>query len=184
MVIMLSPVFCVIMILLSFTNKGTPFFSQRRPGLGMKEIWIIKFKTMNDKKDSHGKLLPDKDRITVVGKLLRSSSLDELPQLFNVLKGDMSLIGPRPLLFEYIPLHPEEQLVRYKVRPGITGWAQVNGRNSISWTKKFEFDIWYFHNISLMLDIRIILLTIKKVFIREGITSENPQEIRRFNGYN
>lgn len=184
MVIMLSPIFCVIMILLFFTNKGTPFFSQRRPGLAMKEIWIIKFKTMNDKKDSQGKLLPDKDRITVVGKLLRSSSLDELPQLFNVLKGDMSLIGPRPLLFEYIPLHPEEQLVRYKVRPGITGWAQVNGRNSISWTKKFEFDIWYFHNISLMLDIRIILLTIKKVFIREGITSENPQEIRRFNGCN
>lgn len=183
-IIVLSPVFIIITILLMFVNQGHPFFVQKRPGKHRKEIFVLKFKTMNDKKDSSGKLLPDNERVSVVGKLLRASSLDELPQLLNVLKGDMSLIGPRPLLFEYIPLHTGEQTKRYEVRPGITGWAQVNGRNAISWTKKFEYDVWYVKNLSFILDIKIILLTIKKVFIREGIEFDKPQEIRRFDGKN
>lgn len=183
-IIILSPVYLIITILLFFLNQGSPFFIQKRPGQHEKEIYVLKFKTMNDKKDSSGKLLPDKERVSTVGKILRASSLDELPQLLNVLKGDMSLVGPRPLLFEYIPLHIGEQAKRYEARPGITGWAQVNGRNTISWTKKFEYDVWYVKNMSFVLDCKIILLTIKKVFIREGVEFDKPQEIRRFNGDN
>lgn len=183
-IIILSPLYIIITILLFFLNQGSPFFVQKRPGRHGKEIYVLKFKTMNDKKDSTGKLLPDKERVSTVGKILRASSLDELPQLLNVFKGDMSLVGPRPLLFEYISLHTGEQTKRYEVRPGITGWAQVNGRNAISWTKKFEYDVWYVKNLSFILDIKIILLTIKKVFIREGIEFDKPQEIRRFDGKN
>lgn len=159
-------------------------FFQNRPGKNGRLLKVVKFKTMNDKRDSNGRLLMDKDRVTPFGNFLRKSSIDELPQLFNVVIGDMSLIGPRPLLFEYIPLYQNNQVRRHEVRPGITGWAQVNGRNTISWTKKFELDVWYVDNISLALDIKIIFLSIKKVFIKEGVEFDKPQEIRRFNGTN
>lgn len=182
--IILIPVFIVCIILLAFANKGQVFFTQRRPGWKTKEIFVIKFKSMTEKKDANGKLLPDKDRITPIGSFIRKTSIDELPQLINVLKGDMSLIGPRPLLFDYIPLYQKDQIRRHEVRPGITGWAQVNGRNSITWTTKFELDVWYIDNLSFFLDLKIILLSIKKVFIKEGIEFDKPQEIRRFNGIN
>jgi undecaprenyl phosphate N,N'-diacetylbacillosamine 1-phosphate transferase len=183
-IILLSPVFILFTLILVIANKGNPFFVQRRPGAKQKEIFIIKFKSMNEKKDSNGVLLQDKDRITKVGNFIRKYSIDELPQLFNVIKGDMSLIGPRPLLFDYIPLYKGDQIRRHEVRPGITGWAQVNGRNSITWTKKFELDVWYVNNLSFMLDIKIIFLSVLKVFKKEGIEFEKPQEIRRFNGTN
>ena len=165
------PVLLIITIWLYFANKGAGiFFFQERPGKNEKIFKVIKFKTMTDERGADGKLLPDSQRITKIGKLVRSTSVDELPQLINVLKGDMALIGPRPLLVRYLPLYSKEQARRHEVRPGITGWAQVNGRNAISWTKKFELDVWYVDHCSLWLDLCIIFKTIKKVFIREGIS--------------
>ena len=165
------PVFLGIIILLWFANKGKPFFFQKRPGKNEKIFRVVKFKTMNDKKNENGELLPPARRITAVGRFLRSTSLDELPQLWNVLNGDMSLIGPRPLLIEYLPLYNDLQKRRHEVRPGITGWAQVNGRNALSWEQKFEHDVWYVDNQSLWLDIKILWMTFVKVFKREGITA-------------
>ncbi|WP_288375626.1 sugar transferase [Chryseobacterium culicis] len=180
--LILSPVFIVVTIGLFLANNGKPFFFQKRPGKNGKIFSIIKFKTMNDKKDPKGNLLPDADRLTAIGSFVRKTSLDEIPQLINVLKGDMSLIGPRPLLPKYLSLYNKFQARRHEVRPGITGWAQVNGRNSISWEKKFEYDVWYVDNISFSLDIKIILLTIKKVFKSEGITQENNATAEEFKG--
>ncbi|MGQ1943638.1 sugar transferase [Ornithobacterium rhinotracheale] len=182
--IILSPVLLVCIIFLSIANHGSPFFFQRRPGLNEKIFSIVKFKTMNDKKDAQGNLLPDADRLTSVGKFVRKTSLDEIPQLINVLKGDMSFIGPRPLLPEYLPLYNEEQKKRHSVRPGITGWAQVNGRNAISWNEKFKLDVWYVKNLSLTLDTKILLLTIKKVFKSEGINKEGQATTCKFDGSN
>jgi lipopolysaccharide/colanic/teichoic acid biosynthesis glycosyltransferase len=182
--LLLSPIFLVVTIGLFFVNQGKPFFFQTRPGKDEKLFRIVKFKTMNDKKDANGNLLSDAERLTAIGSFVRKTSLDEIPQLLNVLKGDMSLIGPRPLLVQYLPLYNAEQKKRHDVRPGITGWAQVNGRNAISWTKKFELDVWYVDNISLILDIRIFFLTIKKVFVREGISQEGQATMEMFNGKN
>jgi len=182
--IVLSPIFIGVTIGLYFANDGKPFFFQARPGFNEKIFNIIKFKTMNDKKDANGNLLSDAERLTPIGAFVRKTSLDEIPQLINVLKGDMALIGPRPLLPQYLPLYNETQKRRHDVRPGITGWAQVNGRNAISWTKKFELDVWYVDNISLILDIRIFFLTIKKVFVREGISQEGQATMEMFNGKN
>lgn len=182
--ICLSPIFIVVTIGLYFANQGKPFFFQERPGLNDKIFYIIKFKTMNDKKDADGKLLPDADRLTPIGSFVRKTSLDEIPQLINVLKGDMSVIGPRPLRTYYLPLYSEIQKTRHHVRPGITGWAQVNGRNAISWTKKFELDVYYVNNISFALDFKIFFMTIKKVFIREGISKEGHVTTEAFNGKN
>ena len=170
--ICLSPIFIVVTIGLYFANQGKPFFFQARPGLNERIFKIIKFKTMNDKKDAHGNLLPDADRLTPIGAFVRKTSLDEIPQLINVLKGDMSLIGPRPLLPQYLPLYNDTQKKRHNVRPGITGWAQVNGRNAISWTKKFELDVWYVENISFATDAKVFFTTFKKVFKSEGISQE------------
>lgn len=179
------PVLLVITIWLHFANKGAgAFFTQERPGKDGKIFKVIKFKTMTDERDANGNLLSDAERLTKVGRFVRSSSIDELPQLINVLKGDMSLIGPRPLLPQYLPLYSKEQARRHEVRPGITGWAQCNGRNAISWTKKFELDVWYVDNCSLLLDIKIIFLTLKKVFIREGISQEGQATMEAFNGNN
>jgi len=179
-----SPILFASSILLFFANQGKIFFIQPRPGKDEKIFHIIKFKTMNDKKDKNGNLLPDDKRLTTIGKLIRKLSIDELPQLFNVLKGDMSLIGPRPLLIEYLPLYNENQKRRHEVKPGITGWAQVNGRNAISWHEKFNFDVWYVDNISLSLDLKIIFLTIAKILKREGISSEGMLTAPKFNGNN
>lgn len=178
LIIVLSPILVVVGLLLAISNKGTPFFIHERPGYKGLPIKIVKFKTMNDQKDVNGKLLPDEKRLTSVGKLVRKLSLDELPQFFNVLKGDLSLIGPRPLLFKYLPLYSEDQFRRHEVKPGITGWAQVNGRNSISWTEKFQYDIEYVDHLSLKLDLKIIWLTILKILKSEGVnqTSEKPME--------
>ena len=179
------PVLLLITIWLHFANHGEgAFFFQPRPGRNGKIFTVIKFKTMTDEKDDNGCLLPDKFRLTKVGNFVRSTSIDELPQLINVLKGDMSIIGPRPLLPQYLPLYSPEQARRHEVRPGITGWAQCNGRNAISWTKKFELDIWYVDNCSLWVDIKIIFLTLKKVFIREGISSSTSVTIEPFTGNN
>lgn len=170
---------------LHFANKGAgAFFFQERPGKNGKLFKVIKLKTMTDERDEHGSLLPDEKRLTKVGKFVRSTSMDELPQLINVLKGDMSLIGPRPLLPQYLPLYSKEQARRHEVRPGVTGWAQVNGRNAISWSKKFELDIWYVDHCSFLLDLKIILLTIKKVFVREGINSDDSTTMEPFTGTN
>lgn len=182
LLIMLSLIIVLTIILLCIVNKGKTFFYQLRPGKGGQLFKIIKFKTMNDKKDLDGNLLPDALRLTKIGQLIRETSLDELPQLINVLKGDMSLIGPRPLLPEYLPLYNETQSRRHEVKPGITGWAQVNGRNAISWSQKFEFDVWYVENVSFVLDCKILFLTIKKVFKREGITAENSVSTEVFKG--
>lgn len=182
--ICLSPLFIVVMIGLYFANQGKPFFFQARPGLNEKIFKIIKFKTMNDKKDSDGNLLPDADRLTPIGAFVRKTSLDEIPQLINVLKGDMSLIGPRPLLPQYLPLYNETQRKRHLVRPGITGWAQVNGRNAISWSKKFELDVWYVDNISFATDIKVFFTTFKKVFKSEGISQDGQATMEMFNGNN
>lgn len=182
--IILSPLLILIILLLSIVNRGKPFFIQSRPGKDEKEIFIIKFKTMNDKKDNEGNLLPDKERITIIGKILRSTSMDELPQFINVLKGDMSLVGPRPLLFKYIPLYTERQRMRNLVRPGITGLAQVSGRNAISWKQKFEYDISYIENLSFVLDVKIILKTIHKVILGQGINQSKERPMQPFNGSN
>lgn len=182
--LLLSPVFIIVMIALYIANQGKPFFFQDRPGKGERIFKIIKFKSMNDKRDSDGNLLPDAERLTKAGAFVRKTSLDEIPQLINVLKGDMSLIGPRPLRTHYLPLYSEEQKKRHDVRPGITGWAQVNGRNAISWTKKFQLDVWYVNNLSLLLDIKILFMTIKKVFIHEGISKEGEATTVPFNGSN
>src|SRR5690554_1030657 len=182
--LVLLPIFLFVMIGLAIANNGKPFFFQKRPGKNEKIFSIIKFKTMNDKKDAEGNLLSDAERLTPIGAFVRKTSLDEIPQLINVLKGDMSLIGPRPLRVHYLPLYSEEQKKRHSVRPGITGWAQVNGRNAISWTKKFEYDIWYVEKISFLLDIKILFMTIKKVFIREGISKEGEVTTVPFDGKN
>ena len=176
------PILLIVTILLFIVNNGSPFFIQKRPGKNEKIFSIIKFKTMNDKKDASGQLLPDDARLTPVGKFVRKTSLDELPQLFNVLKGDISLIGPRPLLVEYLPLYNEEQRKRHHVKPGITGWAQVNGRNAISWEEKFKLDVYYVENISLLLDIRILFWTVYKVFKSEGISAEGVATMEKFTG--
>jgi lipopolysaccharide/colanic/teichoic acid biosynthesis glycosyltransferase len=180
--IVASPILILITLLLFFSNKGKPFFFQLRPGKNDKIFKIIKFKTMNDKKESEGNLLSDAKRLTKVGAFVRKTSLDEIPQLINVIKGDMSLIGPRPLLPEYLPLYNDFQKRRHEVKPGITGWAQVNGRNLISWQQKFDYDIWYVENISFLLDCKIVFLTIKKVFKREGISAENSVSAEAFKG--
>lgn len=182
--ILLSPIFIVVTIGLFIANQGKPFFFQRRPGKNERIFSIIKFKTMNDKKGADGNLLTDAERLTPIGAFVRKTSLDEIPQLINVLKGDMSLIGPRPLLPQYLELYDEVQKRRHEVRPGITGWAQVNGRNAISWKRKFELDVYYVENISLVLDIKIFFLTIKKVFVREGISADGQATTEAFNGTN
>lgn len=179
-----SPVLFFVFILIAFINKANPIFTQPRPGKNAKIFKVIKFKTMNDKRDANGNLLPDADRLTPIGRFVRKTSLDELPQLINVLKGDMSLIGPRPLLIEYLPIYNKTQQRRHEVRPGITGWAQVNGRNAISWKKKFELDVWYVDNISFTTDIKILYMTIKKVFISEGINQIDQATAKKFNGKN
>ena len=181
----LTPFFFLFMICIYFANKGGGiFFLQKRPGKKGNIFKVIKFKTMTDKRDDEGNLLPDEKRLTKIGKFIRSTSIDELPQLINVLKGEMSIIGPRPLLVQYLPLYSKEQARRHEVRPGITGWAQVNGRNAISWTKKFELDVWYVDHCSFFLDLRIIFLTIRKVFKREGISSDTNVTMEAFNGIN
>lgn len=182
--IVVSPVFVIITMFLFISNSGHPFFLQNRPGKRGKLFKIIKFKTMNDRRDPHGQLLPDEQRLTTIGRLIRNTSLDELPQIINVLKGDMSLIGPRPLLTDYLRLYNAEQARRMEVKPGLTGWAQVNGRNSISWSKRFEFDVFYVDNISFMLDMKILVRTIKKVIMSEGIASGTSQTMERFTGNN
>lgn len=179
------PILFLITLWLHFANKGAgAFFFQERPGKNARIFKVIKFKTMTDERDAEGDLLSDEQRITKIGKFIRSTSIDELPQLINVLKGDMALIGPRPLLPQYLPLYSKEQARRHEVRPGITGWAQVNGRNAISWTKKFELDVWYVDHCSFLLDVKILLLTIKKVFVREGISSETSATMEYFTGNN
>jgi len=183
--IILSPILLVVTIWLHFANKGAgAFFFQERPGKNAKIFKVIKFKSMTDERDAEGKLLPDAQRLTKIGKFVRSTSIDELPQLINVLKGDMALIGPRPLLVQYLPLYSPEQARRHEVRPGITGWAQCNGRNAISWTKKFELDVWYVDNISLKTDLKVIFTTIKKVLQRADINSETAATMEAFNGKN
>lgn len=182
--IVASPLLIFTAILLAIQNNGKIFFLQERPGKNQKPFFIIKFKTMTDKKDAHGNLLPDNERVTSLGKIIRKLSIDELPQLINVLKGDMSLVGPRPLLFKYIPLYSEEQLRRHEVKPGITGLAQVRGRNQISWTKKFAYDVQYVENFSFALDIKIIVQTIAKVLKSEGINQTETQPMQPFNGKN
>ena len=181
----ISPVLAVVTVWLHFANKGAgAFFLQERPGLHGKIFKIIKYKTMTDERDAEGNLLPDKDRITAVGKFVRKTSIDELPQLINVLKGDMALIGPRPLRVHYLPLYSTEQARRHNVRPGITGWAQCHGRNGISWTERFKLDVWYVDNCSFLTDIKIIISTIKTVLNRDGITQEGNATMEPFNGYN
>ncbi|WP_302572120.1 sugar transferase [Phocaeicola coprocola] len=184
-IVVLSPVMAAVAVLLAVANKGAGVvFTQTRPGKNGRLFKVMKFKTMTDERDENGNLLPDAQRLTKTGKFIRSTSLDELPQLFNVLKGDMALIGPRPLLPQYLPLYSKEQARRHDVRPGITGWAQVHGRNAISWKKKFELDVWYVDHCSFWLDLKIILLTVKKVVVREGITQEGQATAEYFNGNN
>ena len=180
--IILSPVFIIVMIGLAIANNGNAFFFQQRPGKNERIFSIIKFKTMNDLRDKSGNLLPDAQRLTNIGKFVRKTSLDELPQLINVLKGEMSLVGPRPLLPEYLSLYNEEQKRRHAVKPGITGWAQVNGRNAISWKDKFQFDVWYVENQSFGLDLKILFLTVKKVFRSEGINTAGQATTEPFKG--
>lgn len=177
-----SPLLIITFILLLIANKGKAFFIQRRPGKHAKIFKIIKFKSMNDKKGHDGRLLPDGERITKVGQFVRITSLDEIPQLINVLKGDMSLIGPRPLLIQYLPLYSEEQIKRHDVRPGITGWAQVNGRNTVPWPQRFALDVWYVNNMSFILDVKILWLTVLKVVKRDGISSETSATMEAFTG--
>lgn len=179
------PFLLIIIVVLSIANKGAGvFFTQERPGKGAKVFKVIKFKTMTDERDTDGKLLPDHERMTKVGRVIRSLSIDELPQLINVLKGDMAFVGPRPLLLKYLPLYTPEQFRRHELRPGITGWAQVNGRNNISWTKKFEYDVWYVDHVSFVLDVKILFLTLKKVLAREGISRDGVVTTISFDGEN
>ena len=181
----ISPVLIVVAIWLHFANKGAgAFFLQERPGLHGKIFKIIKYKTMTDERDAEGNLLPDKDRLTKVGKFVRSTSIDELPQLINVLKGDMALVGPRPLLPEYLPLYSIEQARRHEVRPGITGWAQCHGRNAITWADKFKLDVWYVNNCTFLTDIKILIRTINTVLNRNGISQEGNATMEPFNGNN
>jgi len=179
---LLFPVIFITGLLIAFKLGLPVLFSQTRPGMHGKPFKMFKFRTMTDSKDSSGNLLPDKVRLTPFGRVLRSTSLDELPGLINVLKGDMSLVGPRPLLMEYLPLYSPEQARRHELRPGITGWAQVNGRNAISWEDKFKLDVWYVDNRSFALDIKILCLTVKKVFVREGISAQGEATISKFTG--
>ena len=184
-ILIIWPLLLLVTIWLHFANKGAgAFFTQERPGKNGKIFKVIKFKTMTDERDENGKLLPDAQRLTKVGKFVRSTSIDELPQLINVLKGDMALIGPRPLLVKYLPLYSEEQSRRHEVRPGMTGWAQCNGRNAISWTKKFELDVWYVDHCTLWTDIKIIWITIMKVLKRADISQEGQATMEAFNGNN
>lgn len=180
--LVLSPVFCFVVFFLLFANNGTVFFLQKRPGIGGKLFTIIKFKTMNDKKDAVGNLLPDAARLTVIGKWIRKTSLDELPQLVNVIKGEMSIVGPRPLLPEYLDLYTDFQKRRHEVKPGITGWAQINGRNAIDWKTKFKYDVWYVDHQSFGLDLKIIYNTLLKVLKREDVNAANSATIEPFNG--
>lgn len=183
--LLIWPILLVITIWLHFANKGAgSFFFQERPGKNGKIFKVIKFKTMTDERDAEGNLLPDAERLTKVGKFVRSTSIDELPQLINVLKGDMALIGPRPLLVQYLPLYSKEQARRHEVRPGITGWAQCHGRNAISWTEKFKLDVWYVDHVSLITDIKVIFITIKKVLFREDINSATSATMEYFDGTN
>lgn len=183
--ICISPILLVVTIWLHFANKGAgAFFLQERPGKDAKLFKVVKFKTMTDERDENGELLPDEDRLTKVGKFVRSTSIDELPQLFNVLKGDMALIGPRPLLVQYLPLYSAEQARRHEVRPGISGWAQCHGRNNISWAKKFELDVWYVDHVSLLTDLKVIWITIMKVLKRSDISMEGQATTEAFNGQN
>lgn len=184
-IICISPLLIVVTIWLHFANKGAgAFFFQERPGKDAKIFKVIKFKTMTDERDAEGNLLPDADRLTKVGKFVRSTSIDELPQLFNVLKGDMALIGPRPLLVHYLPLYSKEQARRHEVRPGISGWAQCHGRNAISWTEKFKLDVWYVDHVSLMTDLKVIFITIKNVLMRKDINSATSATMEAFDGTN
>ncbi|MBQ9821276.1 MAG: sugar transferase [Muribaculaceae bacterium] len=184
-IICLSPLLLVVTIWLHFANKGAgAFFFQERPGKNGKIFKIIKYKTMTDERDANGELLPDEVRLTRVGRFVRSTSIDELPQLFNVLKGDMAIIGPRPLLVQYLPLYSPEQARRHEVRPGISGWAQCHGRNSLSWTEKFKLDVWYVDHCSFKTDIEVILTTIKKVIVRDGISQDGQATMEAFNGNN
>jgi sugar transferase EpsL len=180
--LLLSPLLILLMIMVRLRFGPPIFFRQLRPGLGARPFPLVKFRTMTDRRDAHGQLLPDAERLTAFGRFLRSTSLDELPELWNVLKGDMSIVGPRPLLMEYVPLYTRDQARRHNVRPGITGWAQVNGRNAISWEEKFALDIWYVENQSLWLDVRIIVQTFRNVLTRHGVTAEGEATIQRFNG--
>lgn len=180
--LLLFPIFIIVYIILFFMNNGKVFFFQERPGKDEKIFKIIKFKTMNDKKNKQGEFLPFEERVTKIGLFIRNYSLDEIPQLLNVIKGDMSIVGPRPLLTQYLPLYNQEQKRRHNVKPGITGWAQVKGRNSILWKQKFAYDIWYVNNISFVLDFKILLLTIKRIIIPEGINSSNGLNMPTFTG--
>lgn len=182
--ILSSPFLLIVVIMLFIANRGNVWFRQDRPGKDGKIFTVIKFKTMTDQRDPQGNLLPDKVRLTALGKFIRKTSLDELPQLFNVLRGDMSFVGPRPLLVEYLPLYSKEQQRRHRVTPGITGWAQVNGRNTVSWPQKFALDVWYVDHISFWLDIKILLLTVMKVFKAEGISSATSETMEKFHGNN
>ncbi|WP_144963832.1 sugar transferase [Gillisia sp. Hel_I_86] len=182
--LILSPLLLTATILLFLANKGNPFFVQKRPGKKGRIFKIVKFKTMTDEKDSNGNLLPDSQRLTTIGSFIRKTSLDEIPQLWNVLIGDMSIIGPRPLLPQYLPIYTPHQYKRHDLRPGITGWAQVNGRNAISWTQKFEYDVWYVQNVSFFVDMEILFKTVQKVLVSEGINAENMATTEPFNGNN
>ena len=183
--ICISPIMLVVTIWLHFANKGAgAFFFQERPGKDAKIFKVVKFKTMTDERDADGNLLPDEKRLTKVGKFVRSTSIDELPQLINVLKGDMALIGPRPLLVQYLPLYSPEQARRHEVRPGVSGWAQCHGRNAISWTEKFKLDVWYVDHCSLWVDLQVIFITIKNVLMRKDINSATAATMEAFNGHN
>ncbi len=182
--IILSPVFLMVILLLAVANKGKPFFIQERPGKNERIFCILKFKTMNDERDANGKLLPDEKRLTAIGKIVRKTSIDELPQLINVLKGDMSLIGPRPLLVHYLPLYNAFQKRRHEVKPGVTGWAQVNGRNAISWEEKFDYDVYYVDHLNLALDLKIIIKTVGNVFTSSGINQRGEATVEYFKGNN
>ena len=179
---LLLPLFIIVTALLYIANQGKPFFVQQRPGKHGRIFWLVKFKTMNDRKDAAGNLLSDAERLTLVGKFIRKTSLDEIPQLINVIKGEMSLIGPRPLLVEYLPLYNDTQKRRHEVRPGITGWAQVNGRNAIGWKEKFELDVWYVDNMSFLLDCKIIIFTLLKVVKSEGVSQQGHVTMTKFEG--
>jgi undecaprenyl phosphate N,N'-diacetylbacillosamine 1-phosphate transferase len=182
LLLLVSPIIAIVSIVLTITNRGIPFFIQERPGKEGKIFKIMKFKTMNDRRDDTGKLLPDRDRLTNIGRFIRSLSLDELPQLINIIIGDMSLVGPRPLLVNYLSLYNSFQNRRHEVKPGITGWAQVNGRNAITWEEKFQMDIWYVDHLSLSLDIKILWLTLVKVLRKEGINSSDAATMKPFTG--